>query len=117
MLPADKRADQHRNLRRQIAANHLGAFTALPSLELATMPQTWKENQEGLNEGYYSHCSFRSPTQVMPAEVNPRSVLYRLFNKQEEGGGGRESSPLSTLDRSLLTSGRRQRLRRTLPVS
>ena len=27
----------------QIAANHLGAFTALPSLELATMPQTWKE--------------------------------------------------------------------------
>src|SRR5438045_1875855 len=31
----------------QIAANHVGAFTALPSLELATMPQTWKENQEG----------------------------------------------------------------------
>src|ERR1043166_1337877 len=33
----------------QIAANHSEAFTALPSLELATMPQTWKENQEGLN--------------------------------------------------------------------
>ena len=72
----------------QIAANHVGAFTALPSLELATMPQTWKENQEGLNEGYYSHCSFRSPTQAVPAEVNPRNVLYRLFNKQEQGGGG-----------------------------
>src|SRR5262245_60468107 len=86
----------------QIAANHVGAFTALPSLELATMPQTWKENQEGLNEGYYSHCSFRSPTQAMPAEVNPRSVLYRLFNKQEDGGAGRESSPMNALDRSLL---------------
>src|SRR5262245_48077452 len=78
----------------QIAAIYVGAFTTLASLELATMPQTWKENQEGLNEAYYSHCSFRSPTQAVPAEVNPRNVLYRLFQKQEQGGGGgRESSP------------------------
>jgi len=105
----------------QIAANHVGAFTALPSLELATMPQTWKENQEGLNEGYYSHCSFRSPTQAVPAEVNPRNVLYRLFQKQdlEGAGAGRESSPLSPLDRSLLdiVLGGARDLRRTLPAS
>lgn len=103
----------------QIAANHMGAFTALPSLELATMPQTWKENQEGLNEAYYSHCSFRSPTQAVPAEVNPRNVLHRLFNKQDAGGGARESSPLSALDRSLLdiVLGGARDLRRTLPVS
>ena len=43
------------------------------------MPQTHKENQEGLNEAYYSHCSFRGPTQPMPAEINPRVVLKRLF--------------------------------------
>ncbi len=105
----------------QIAANHVGAFTALPSLELATMPQTWKENQEGLNEGYYSHCSFRSPTQAVPAEVNPRNVLYRLFNKPEQtpGAGARESSPMRALDRSLLdiVLGGARDLRRTLPVS
>jgi len=103
----------------QIAANHVGAFTALPSLELATMPQTWKENQEGLNEGYYSHCSFSSPTQAVPAEVNPRNVLQRLFNKQEQTGGAREASPLSSLDRSLLdiVLGGARDLRRTLPVS
>ncbi|MBM3787532.1 MAG: DUF1552 domain-containing protein [Acidobacteria bacterium] len=103
----------------QIAANHVGAFTALPSLELATMPQTWKENQEGLNEGYYSHCSFRSPTQAVPAEVNPRNVLYRLFNKQEQGGAARASSKLSALDRGLLdiVLGGARDLRRTLPVS
>ena len=103
----------------QMAANHVGAFTALPSLELATMPQTWKENQEGLNEAYYSHCSFRSPTQAVPAEVNPRNVLYRLFNKEEQAGGARESSPLSALDRSLLdiVLGGARDLRRTLPVS
>ena len=29
----------------QIMANYVGAQTLLPSLELATMPQTWKENQ------------------------------------------------------------------------
>jgi len=101
----------------QIAANHVGAFTALPSLELATMPQTWKENQEGLNEGYYSHCSFSSPTQAVPAEVNPRNVLNRLFNKQ--GGNTVASTPLSELDRGLLdiVLGGARDLRRTLPVS
>ena len=36
----------------QLAANYIGHLTSLPSLELATMPQTHKENQEGLNEGY-----------------------------------------------------------------
>jgi hypothetical protein len=103
----------------QIAANYVGAFTTLPSLELATMPQTWKENQEGLNEAYYSHCSFRSPTQPVPAEVNPRNVLNRLFNKKEQQGSGGGSSEMSPLDRSMLDlvlSGARQ-LRRTLPAT
>ncbi|MDX1984536.1 MAG: DUF1552 domain-containing protein, partial [Bryobacteraceae bacterium] len=117
---ADKRNEIHIAASAdQIAANHVGAFTTLPSLELATMPQTWKENQEGLNEAYYSHCSFRSPTQAVPAEVNPRNVLYRLFQKQEPGGGGRESSPMNALDRSLLdiVLGGARELRRTLPTS
>lgn len=90
----------------QIAANYIGALTALPSLELATMPQTHKENQEGLNEGYYSHCSFRSPTQAMPAEINPRSVLNRLFNQGGSGGVSADPSPAAqkarALDRSML---------------
>jgi hypothetical protein len=89
----------------QIAANYIGAFTALPSLELATMPQTHKENQEGLNEAYYSHCSYRSPTQPLPAETDPRSVLKRLF--QIQGQGPSSAKPGATidadeLDRSML---------------
>jgi hypothetical protein len=101
----------------QIAANYVGAFTALPSLELATMPQTWKENQEGLNEGYYSHCSFRSPTQAVPAEINPRNVLNRLFHQPERDG--RSESPLGPLDRSLLdiVLGGAKDLRSKLPAS
>ena len=103
----------------QIAANHLGAFTTLPSLELATMPQTWKENQEGLNEAYYSHCSFRSPTQPVPAEVNPRNVLNRLFNKKEQqarGGGSNRMSPLDQRMLDIVLGGARE-LRRTLPAT
>jgi len=119
MLPAaDKRAEIHIGISAdQIAANYMGAFTALPSLELATMPQTHKENQEGLNEGYYSHCSFRSPTQAVPAEVNPRNVLYRLFQKQDTGA--RDSAPVSKIDQSLLdiVLGGARDLRRTLPSS
>ncbi len=83
----------------QIAANYVGGLTSLPSLELATMPQTHKENQEGLNEGYYSHCSYRSPTQAVPAETNPRNVLNRLFGKTDQPGQNDQADPL---DRQML---------------
>src|SRR5438067_4821359 len=100
----------------QIAANYVGGFTSLPSLELATMPQTHKENQEGLNEGYYSHCSFRSPTQAMPAETNPRSVLNRLFGMQDQAGH-RQTTKADALDRKMLdlVIGGARDLRRKLP--
>ena len=98
----------------QIAANYVGGFTSLPSLELATMPQTHKENQEGLNEGYYSHCSFRSPTQAVPAETNPRSVLNRLFGKTDKPGQSAPADPLERQMLDLVIGGARD-LRRKLP--
>lgn len=116
----DKRNEVHIAISAdQIAANHVGAFTTLPSLELATMPQTWKENQAGLNEAYYSHCSFRSPTQAVPAETNPRNVLHRLFNKQEPRGAANETAQMGELDRSMLdiVLGGAADLRRKLPTA
>ena len=98
----------------QIAANYVGALTSLPSLELATMPQTHKENQEGLNEGYYSHCSFRSPTQAVPAETNPRSVLNRLFGKSDKPGQAAKTDPLDRQMLDLVIGGAKD-LRRKLP--
>lgn len=97
----------------QIMANYVGAETPLPSLELATMPQTWKENQEGLHEAYYSHCSYRSPTQPVPAEIDPRNVLNRLFGKSDKVGSVSRANPLDRqmLDRVL---GGARDLRRTL---
>jgi len=86
----------------QIAANSIGAFTPLPSLELATMPQTHKENQEGLNEAYYSHCSYRGPTQPLPAEINPRVVLKRLFQCREQAKAGSPTTAADALDRLML---------------
>jgi hypothetical protein len=98
----------------QIAANYVGAFTALPSLELATMPQTHKENQEGLNEGYYTHCSFRSASQAVPAEINPRSVLNRLFGRTDQPGAIRKTDPLDRQMLDLVIAGAKD-LRRKLP--
>ena len=101
----------------QIAANYVGHLTSLPSLELATMPQTHKENQEGLHEAYYSHCSFRSPTQALPAEINPRNVLNRLFGMSDQAGGSRKPAQADPLDRKMLdlVLGGAKDLRRRLP--
>ena len=98
----------------QIAANFVGGFTSLRSLELATMPQTHKENQEGLNEGFYTHCSYRSPTQAVPAETNPRSVLNRLFGKTDQPGQLEKVDPLDRQMLDLVLEGAKD-LRRKLP--
>src|SRR4051794_16954071 len=87
----------------QIAANYVGAFTPLPSLELATMPQTHMEHQEGLNEAYYSHCSYRGPTQPLPAEINPKVVFKRLFQIREQSKSvATKTTAADALDRSML---------------
>src|SRR6185369_7265046 len=98
----------------QIAANYVGGLTSLPSLELATMPQTHMEHQEGLHEGYYSHCSFRSATQAVPAEINPRSVLNRLFGKVDQPGHSAPADPLERQMLDLVLGGARD-LRKKLP--
>ena len=100
----------------QIAANYVGHLTSLPSLELATMPQTHKENQEGLHEAYYSHCSYRSPTQALPAEIDPRAVLNRLFGVMDKSGH-RSTTQVDALDRKMLdlVLGGAKDLRRKLP--
>jgi hypothetical protein len=59
----------------QIAVQHLGQGTPLPSLELCT------------EAGGYSSLSYRTPTQQLEMESNPRKVFYTLFgqgdNKEE----------------------------------
>ncbi|MED5286498.1 MAG: DUF1552 domain-containing protein, partial [Planctomycetota bacterium] len=60
-----------------------------------------------------SHCSYRSPTQPVPAEIDPRNVLNRLFGKSDKVGSVSRANPLDRqmLDRVL---GGARDLRRTL---
>jgi hypothetical protein len=51
----------------QIAARHLGKSTTLPSLELCGEPG--------------GMISFRTPTQPLPMESNPRKVFYTMFGQ------------------------------------
>jgi hypothetical protein len=52
----------------QLAARHIGQDTRIPSLELTT-------SQRG------AQLSWRTPTQSLPQEGNPRNVFYRLFGQ------------------------------------
>jgi hypothetical protein len=52
----------------QLAARYIGQETRLPSLELTT-------SMRG------AQLAWRTPTQSLPQEVNPRSVFYRLFGQ------------------------------------
>ena len=52
----------------QMAARHIGQDTRLPSLELTT-------SQRG------AQLAWRTPTQSLPQEGNPRAVFYKLFGQ------------------------------------
>jgi hypothetical protein len=59
----------------QFAARTLGTETPFPSLELST---------NGANGGSYSSTiSFRTPTQPLPMEHNPRKLYFRMFGQGE----------------------------------
>ncbi|HEV7715445.1 MAG TPA: DUF1552 domain-containing protein [Steroidobacteraceae bacterium] len=64
----------------QIAAQHIGQDTTLPSIELAG------EGGGGACDpafgcSYSGTIAFRTPTQPLPMENNPRKAFYRLFGQ------------------------------------
>ena len=63
----------------QMAAKVLGADTAFPSLELSTEGGAVCDPAYGCSYGHT--VAFRSPTQPLPMEFNPRKVFYRLFGQ------------------------------------
>ena len=73
----------------QLAAQHIGRETRLPSLELAMdLLTTVGQCDNGYACVYQNNLSWSSPTTPLPAEAHPRVVFERLF-----GDGG------STADR------------------
>jgi hypothetical protein len=74
----------------QLAARHIGQETRVPSLELTTSLRG-------------AQLAWRTPTQSLPQEVNPRNVFYRLFgqgdNEDERAAIVKETG--SILDRVM----------------
>src|SRR5438876_6284018 len=69
----------------QIAAQHIGQETQLPSLELAMdLMQVVGQCDNGYACVYQNNLSWSSPTTPLPAEAHPRIVFENLFG--EEGG-------------------------------
>ena len=84
----------------QIAAQHIGQDTPLPSLEVAM------ENHGGggfcdrdYGCSYAATISFRTPTTPLPMEVDPRKLFMRLFGQGDNAG---ERARLSHQYASLL---------------
>ena len=63
----------------QMAARVISNDTPFPSLELSTEGGTVCDPAYGCSYG--NTISFRSPTQPLPMEYNPRKVFYRLFGQ------------------------------------
>jgi len=86
----------------QIAAQHIGQETQLPSLELAMdLLQLVGQCDNGYACAYQNNLSWSSPTTPLPAEAHPRIVFESLF-----GDGGTTAERRAALRRkaSLLDS-------------
>jgi hypothetical protein len=86
----------------QIAAQHFGQDTVLPSLEMSMDLLTMVgQCDNGYACVYQNNLSWSSPTTPLPAEAHPRIVFERLF-----GEGGSAADRLAALRRraSLLDS-------------
>lgn len=83
----------------QIAAQRIGQDTPIPSLELATEPGGPCDTRYGC--GYGHTISFRTPTQPLPMEFNPRKVFYQLFG---QGDNSEERATIVGETKSILDS-------------
>jgi len=88
----------------QMAASHLGSETRLPSLELSCDAVRKSGNcDSGYSCAYQYNMSWRSATQPMTPESNPRLVFERLFgggsnNERQDGLAMRRAEKRSILD-------------------
>lgn len=65
----------------QIVAQHVGRDTPFPSLELCVEVKAGESSCPDYGCGYGSTISFRTPTQPLPMEHNPRKLFHRLFGQ------------------------------------
>jgi hypothetical protein len=85
----------------QIAAQHIGQDTILPSIELATEDHSGLIGACDRDYGciYMNTLSWRTPTTPLPMEINPRKVFERMFG---QGGTAADRQARTEQDRSIL---------------
>ena len=85
----------------QIAAQHIGQETPLPSIELATEDHSALLGACDRDYGciYMNTLSWRTHTTPMPMEINPRKAFERMFG---QGGTAAERALRTQQDRSIL---------------
>jgi hypothetical protein len=82
----------------QVAAQTLGKYTPLPSLELGSEPiRSGIDAVVGYTRVYGAHIAWRTPTQPLANEINPRLVFDRMTMIASGKPAGRSNRPL--LDR------------------
>ncbi|MBY0231193.1 MAG: DUF1552 domain-containing protein [Gemmataceae bacterium] len=83
----------------QVAAGRIGDRTRLPSLEIGGEHGAMAGNcDSGYSCVYSSTMSWKSATQPLPKEVNPKLVFERLFGGSDAGKAKREAARRSILD-------------------
>jgi hypothetical protein len=81
----------------QLAVPYIGQNTPFPSLELSTEPGTTCDPTFGCSYGHT--IAFRTPTQALPMEYNPRKVFYQLFG---QGDNAQERTAIVGETKSIL---------------
>ena len=74
----------------QLAARHFGQGTPLPSMELTGEGGNATCGQGATGCGFGSTTAFRTPTQPLPMEDNPRKVFYQLFGQGDTNAERRD---------------------------
>jgi len=99
----------------QLAAQHIGQDTPLPSIELA-IEEVSLSCGAGYGCAYFNTISWKSPTVPLPMENSPQVVFEKLFG---DGGTAEQRLARKREDRSILDSIRQQTmaLKNTLPAS
>src|SRR3954471_2601392 len=83
----------------QVAASRLADQTRLPSLEIGAEHGSMAGNcDSGYSCVYSSTMSWKSATQPLPKEVNPKLVFERLFGGPDKDRAKRDATRKSILD-------------------
>ncbi len=99
----------------QAAAAIIGEQTRLPSLELGiTRGRNAGNCDSGYSCAYSSNISWKTPTQPMAKEINPKYVFERLFGNNTQAEAERKKRDLYRKSILDLVAGDAQRLKKKL---